>query len=71
MVQDGIRILKVGLALTSALRRALFLLSLIENELIKKEEGSNIKEVILEVMLKDGKYWKNYYKNTENIELDI
>lgn len=36
MIQDGVRILKVGLALTSALRRWLFLLSLIENELIKK-----------------------------------
>ncbi len=22
-------------------------------------------------ILKDGKYWKNYYKNTENIEFDI
>ncbi len=70
MVEDGIRILKVGPALTAAFRRSIFLLSNIEDEIIAREK-SNIKQVILETMLKDDKYWRKYYKNSERLELDI
>lgn len=71
MVDDGVRILKVGPALTSAFRRAIFLLSMIENELVPEEKRSNIKDVILEVMLNNDKYWRNYYKNINDLKFDI
>lgn len=72
MVEDGVRILKVGPALTSAFRRAVFLLSLIEDEIIEEESNrSKIKNVVLEFMLKNDKYWKDYYKDVKNVKLDI
>lgn len=71
MVEDGIRILKVGPALTSAFRRAVFLLSVIEDEFIEKNKRSDIKNVLLDLMLKDDKHWKNYYKESDNIKFDI
>ncbi len=71
MVEDGIRILKVGPALTAAFRRAVFLLSLIEDEVIKDKSKSNIKEILLEVMLEDNKYWRSYYKNNNILKIDL
>lgn len=70
MVEDGIRILKVGPALTAAFRRGVFLLSNIEEETIAKGK-SNIKRVVLEAMLRDDKYWRKYYKSSGKLELDI
>uniref|UniRef100_A0A7C3RX82 Tagatose-6-phosphate kinase n=1 Tax=Dictyoglomus thermophilum TaxID=14 RepID=A0A7C3RX82_DICTH len=70
MVEDGIRILKVGPALTASFRRTLFILNLIENELIPKEKRSNLKEIVLHVMKKNDKYWSKYYKE-ENTDKDI
>lgn len=71
MVEDGVRILKVGPALTASFRRGVFLLSNIEDEFISEDKRSNIKRVVLENMLRDDKYWKEYYKNPERLELDI
>ncbi|ACI19904.1 class II D-tagatose-bisphosphate aldolase non-catalytic subunit [Dictyoglomus thermophilum] len=71
MVEDGVRILKVGPALTASFRRGVFLLSSIEDELISEDKRSNIKKVVLETMLKDDKYWRKYYKDSERLELDI
>ena len=65
MVEDGIAIIKVGPALTYAVREALFALSMMEDELIPAEHRSNFRQVLEEAMLKNDKNWKNYYKGTE------
>ena len=68
MVQDGIAILKVGPALTFAMREAIFLLAFIEQELVRKGEplqSSDIINVLDGVMLKDHKHWQAYYQGSE------
>lgn len=60
MAEDGIAILKVGPALTFALREALFALSMMEKELI--EEGrSDFMEVLEDCMREEPKYWQKHY----------
>ena len=70
MVEDGIAILKVGPALTFALREALFALNHIENELLKTRSGielSNFIEVLDDVMVNNPENWiKHYHGNDEN-----
>ena len=63
MVQDGITILKVGPALTFALREALFALSHIEDQLV--ETPSNFINVLEQVMLDNPGNWQNHYHGTE------
>ena len=73
MVEDGIAILKVGPALTFALRQALFALSDIEDELLKDDTThtpSDFKNVLLDAMWADPKYWKDHYHNTDEVELN-
>ena len=65
MVADGIAILKVGPALTYALREALFALSMIEKELFPSEKRAHFRSVLESVMLEDDKNWKKYYRGTE------
>ena len=65
MVADGIAILKVGPALTYALREALFALSMIEKELFPSEKRSHFRSVLETVMLEDDKNWRKYYRGTE------
>ena len=66
MVEDGVGILKVGPALTYALREGLFSLSLIEKELIKNEnERTNFIELLDEIMLNNPKDWEKYYHGSE------
>ncbi len=66
MAEDGIAILKVGPALTFALREALFGYSWIEKELIEDEKKrSNFMEVLDRIMLEDPKDWKKYYHGSE------
>lgn len=66
MVEDGVAILKVGPALTYALREGLFSLSLIEKELIKDDnKRSNFMEFLDEVMINNPKDWEKYYQGTE------
>ncbi len=64
MVDDGIAILKVGPALTYALREGLFALSMIEAELLPEEKQSRFKTVLDEVMQEDDQYWVNYYRGS-------
>lgn len=64
LVHDHFAILKVGPALTFALREAIFALAQMENELIAPENRSRILEVIDEVMLDEPGYWKKYYRPT-------
>lgn len=66
MVEDGIAVIKVGPALTYAVREAIFALSMIEDELIEdKKQRSNFRDILDEVMVSDNANWKNYYKGTE------
>lgn len=69
MVEDGIAILKVGPALTFALREALFALSLIETELFrdsKEAVPSRFIEGLEEQMLKSPDNWKKHYHGNES-----
>ena len=67
MVEDGIAILKVGPALTYALRQALFSLSDIESELLfgKGIVLSGFRDVLEEAMLSNPVYWKKYYHDDD------
>ena len=65
MVEDGIRILKVGPALTFGLREALFLLEECEAIMVPEADRSGVKAAILAEMDADPKYWKKYYQGTE------
>ncbi|MGI6722066.1 MAG: class II D-tagatose-bisphosphate aldolase non-catalytic subunit [Anaerovoracaceae bacterium] len=65
MVEDGIAILKVGPALTYALREALFALSMIEKELIPEKQRANYIETVEKVMTEDPKEWEKYYYGDE------
>ena len=64
LVEDGVAILKVGPALTFAMREALFALAYTEKELLG-DEGSHFMEVLDEAMLEEPKYWKKHYVGTE------
>ncbi|TGB82614.1 tagatose-bisphosphate aldolase subunit GatZ [Escherichia sp. E3659] len=62
LVRDHFAILKVGPALTFALREAIFALAQIEKELIAPENRSGCLAVIEEVMFDEPQYWKKYYR---------
>jgi len=67
LVRDGVAILKVGPALTFALREALFLLEAIEETVMPNSSGfsrSNLKKTLLEEMNASKKYWEKYYSGT-------
>jgi len=64
LVRDHFAILKVGPALTFALREAIFALARMENELVAPEQRSHVLQVIDEVMLNEPEYWKKYYHPT-------
>lgn len=67
LVEDGVGILKVGPALTFAMREALFSLAKIESELFYQESitPSNFIEILEKEMLKDQKYWQSYYHGND------
>ena len=65
MAEDGVKILKVGPALTFALREGLFALSMIERELISEDKRANFIEILEKVMLENPKYWQNHYHGSE------
>ena len=62
LVEDHWAILKVGPALTFAMREALFALALIENELVSWPSRSNLVEVVERRMLSAPEYWQAYYQ---------
>lgn len=69
MVEDGIAILKVGPALTFALREGLFALNYIENELFKYSpeiELSNFINVLDTAMVRYPNNWRNHYHGDAN-----
>lgn len=66
MVEDGIAIIKVGPALTFAVREALFALSYMENELIDDDsKRSHFVDVLERTMVDRPADWQKYYKGTE------
>ena len=67
MAEDGIRILKVGPALTFGLREALLLAEEIETILVSDpNKRSGFKKAILTEMSNSDKYWKKYYSGTQD-----
>lgn len=66
MVKDGIGILKVGPALSFAMREGAFALSYIEDELITPKERSDLRGVLDREMLDNPRYWERYYTGTSN-----
>lgn len=65
MVEDGIAILKVGPALTFALREALFALSMMERELVPEEAWANVPEALEQLMLERPENWRKHYHGDE------
>src|SRR5882757_1852630 len=61
LVRDGFAILKVGPALTFAMREALMGLAAIENELFAPEKQSSLPEVMEQAMVREPKYWIHHY----------
>lgn len=61
LVRDHWAILKVGPALTFAMREALFGLALIEQELLPATGRSNLIEVVEQRMLAEPAQWQGYY----------
>jgi len=64
LVRDGFSILKVGPALTFAMREALEALEQIETELVSAQERSNLMNVLEQVMLDDPRHWQQHYHGT-------
>lgn len=66
MVEDGIAIIKVGPALTFALREALFALSSIEAIIVTDvEKRANFPEILEKEMLEHPEQWEKYYSGSE------
>lgn len=69
LVRDHFAILKVGPALTFALREALFALSFIEDALIDDAAGrSRLREVVDEAMRAQPEHWAPYYRGDETAQ---
>ncbi len=65
LVHDGFAILKVGPALTFAMREALEALTSIETELVSPEKRSDLMNIMEKVMLKDPRNWEHHYAGDE------
>lgn len=64
LVADGVAILKVGPALTFALREGLFLLEAAEEILVPGASRSGFKQTLLDEMNQSKQYWEKYYSGT-------
>jgi D-tagatose-1,6-bisphosphate aldolase subunit GatZ/KbaZ len=61
LVEDHWAVLKVGPALTFAMREALFALAAIENELVAEGERSELLSVVEHRMQEEPGHWEGYY----------
>jgi D-tagatose-1,6-bisphosphate aldolase subunit GatZ/KbaZ len=68
LVRDHFAILKVGPAVTFALREALWALADIETALLGH---ADFKRTVLEVMRAQPQYWNKYYCDPANLEIDL
>lgn len=66
LVRDHFAILKVGPALTFALREALFALAAIEEELVVAKACSGLRQVLEETMLDRPDFWRSHYQGSPN-----
>jgi D-tagatose-1,6-bisphosphate aldolase subunit GatZ/KbaZ len=69
MVEDHFAILKVGPALTFALREAVFALSGIEREYLARKRGtqvSQVRETLEAAMLRNPSHWRSHYHGSED-----
>lgn len=66
LVRDGFAILKVGPALTFAMREALEALEQIEKELVPGENRSRLMAVLEQAMLRDPRHWQHHYHGSEH-----
>ena len=64
LIRDGFSILKVGPALTFALRETLYSLAAIERELVPEAERSNLVETMESTMMAHPADWKKYYRGS-------
>ena len=64
LVRDGFAILKVGPALTFAMREALFALAEIEAALVPENEQSHLPAIIDQVMVQKPKDWAKHYEGS-------
>jgi len=71
LVQDHFAILKVGPAVTFALREALWALADIEDQLLGKDQSSQFKQLVVGVMKAEPKYWNKYYSDPFSINFDL
>jgi len=75
MKDDGFIILKVGPALTFALREAAFMLNIMEKELMKYKDldaqFSHFIDVLARTMQDDPEYWYCYYRGHAKNEMDV
>lgn len=69
MIKDGIAILKVGPALTFALREGLYALQAMEKILLSDtpEKQSHYSEILEQAMLKNPTYWRPYFDGSETM----
>lgn len=65
LVKQHFAILKVGPALTFALREGLYNLAEMEQYLFAEEQRSNLKQVLEQQMLANPNYWQKYYQGDE------
>lgn len=67
LVEDGVGILKVGPALTFAMREGMFALENIEKELLYGTDitPSGFQDVLEAEMLKEDKHWRKHYQGNE------
>lgn len=63
LVRDHFAILKVGPAVTFALREALWALSAIEIEWLGRAAASNFKSVAMDAVRCEPKHWRKYYRS--------
>ncbi len=61
LVSDHFAILKVGPALTYALREAYWALDQIEEEWVGEDRAVQLRKTVLSAMQQEPKYWANYY----------
>lgn len=66
MVEDNISILKVGPALTFALREGLFALAHLEKAWVESSKQSNLIELLEEIMLENPNNWIKHYHGNEH-----
>jgi D-tagatose-1,6-bisphosphate aldolase subunit GatZ/KbaZ len=75
LVRDHFAILKVGPALTFALRETLWALADIEREWMgcegNAENSSGFKEIVLKVMKDNPAYWEKYYSDHRTQDYDL